>query len=455
MIRFYVSRDPNPRKRFPPHETLRTAINPCGGLPYQIAEWRGRNLLHITYTPLDPPEGVRLTDKERDMYTPEPFFENRLHLQYQTQSRATPRPGQPVASALVQVASAAPVATLIAGNIFEYVIQMPKNLMRGQSMKDMVEAAVWHSDSAVSQLLAKQDASQHAEVRHAWVRAAVYTAGFEEMVNDLQSLAQNISNEKGATDQELYQMVYQMATARQLFTHYQQAMSDFNSLVTGKVLGVKSDATRKQLVASIAMLLASVGLLVAGAGPILAGTAGLAAALNGGCGAVGIVSSIITICYKTKDNTDNECQKTALAELDRLILRLHQSLWDAQLAFAFLFCSQVLEVRLHRMSRDQKKELLGSLGVDVSKLKDQTYTKALVLASTENMLSIHTNITAKRAAVAEICGFQGDIRITVDSSDRYRISAPGEEEEQEQSEVGVGEVQGLIEGASPTVEVGA
>ncbi|KAL2681443.1 hypothetical protein Neosp_009054 [[Neocosmospora] mangrovei] len=205
-------------------------------------------------------------------------------------------------------------------------------------------------------------------------------------------------------NEELHLLVSQMRVARIFLSTLQTELQSCRTLLLAKY----GNPNWKPCIAATAIFLAfGVSIFFppfAISGFYFAG----GAALSGGC------AGIQGVLNHQQQKKGDDVVAREMAPLENMVNGLDKAFGNAHLAAALMFCNQVFEVPLDTMNLNEQKSVLKDLGIDMSQMRDVTYTEELV-ADRLKVLSLRLEeYKVKRTEVGKQAGLK-DLRLAVGS----------------------------------------
>ncbi|KAH7125859.1 hypothetical protein EDB81DRAFT_860559 [Dactylonectria macrodidyma] len=355
------------------------------------------------------PVGDKVTAEVRQAYT---FYhiERSMAMDYQCVAQSIPLEQGPLVQTIRRVGAAAPTVAAQSGDLMMAFNQFSENFLRGKSSNEGWDCI---KELFSVELKAKGKSDQvgryvNSETKEAWEKAFAATACFQQLVHDMGASISKISTGATVSNQDIFGIVSRMAVAVQLLSVQQTEMATLSQLLVDKYDGDTPLKEKWWQIAS-AVLVCSVAV---GSGE-LAGVPLLTS-----CGIAGVLGGLsgITAGYGIVEHYGLEKKKKKVSHLTEQTKKLQDSLAQAQIAFSAIFCEQVLKIPLELLPRLEQKETLELLGVDITKLGNEVYTKQFIMDRVKNFASRLNDVEKLRQEIGKDAGLSDVDKGTISTS---------------------------------------
>ncbi|KAM7200804.1 hypothetical protein V8F33_003735 [Rhypophila sp. PSN 637] len=196
----------------------------------------------------------------------------------------------------------------------------------------------------------------------------VSAACFRRLSSGVAGTLEALSEGRQVLNSTLHALVTDITVARVLFGEYESEMGKLCELLKEKYNDDPSligTFWKISLTICGVAALAGLGVATGGIGPLV-----VPAVITGAkCAAVGGSSLAASGVGLYHDSTKRGMKKNDVATLDENVVKMRNTLHEAQMAVAFMFCHQVLQVPVESLANPQERdEILENLGIDLNQI---------------------------------------------------------------------------------------
>ncbi|KAM5352736.1 hypothetical protein ACJ41O_005458 [Fusarium nematophilum] len=229
-------------------------------------------------------------------------------------------------------------------------------------------------------------------ILEAWCQTLIPLEQFRSLASDVKYCVERLSREQAVSNQSLYSAVKKANLAAMALDGYRSKMQSATRAILERH-GEDKALCRRMIAHAIAI---AIGGIIAGIAATHSGyPAGLSTTMGGIGSAAGTSIAWSEILKLLKIGRKGD----ALADFDEATLELKRLLSKSKIILSCSFCDQVLKMPTDLMSRDERRDILGKLGVDLAELDGQDFGGAMKGWSLERFHGVLEDFERKRRAV--------------------------------------------------------
>ncbi|KAM7214626.1 hypothetical protein V8F06_010025 [Rhypophila decipiens] len=410
-----LSYDPptSPRSRTGPREAARTLFYDSDGLTELISKFMESKKKKPMYFTIHPdPAWWKKSGLPQDFKLEYTFvkFEHSLSLSLKPVALTTiPRTSLAYEMGS-QLGSSAKEIGVAVGDICSKILALSAEVQQGASPAKLLDFV--HNAIETAKVPSLDDAFKSSKletteaIKRSWTGMLVSAACFRRLSSGMKGTLGALSGDGHVLNSTLHALVTDMTVARLLFGEYESEVEKLCKLLKEKY---NDDPSLIRTFWKISLTICGVA-AVAGLGVATCGIGALV--VPAAVGGTSLAASGVGLYY---DSTKRGTKENNVVTLDENVVKMRNTLHEAQMAVALMFCHQVLQVPVEALANPQERdEILENLGIDVYHIgqddrEGEGFGKKLVQNRLENFLKAYEAVGRKQNEIAD------DLKIKVGS----------------------------------------